>query len=558
MNRRKIILAVALALAVIGAGLGVVACQQQDASLEARVRYGLNTREDVVLHSGADLVMYSDDHSTVKFTVDGSTGAIDSESSLDMTSLNVVAPTAIATATPAALINSTGVSALLELRKASTPVFQVNGSGNVDIEGTLDVNSTSDLKGDLADSGGTLTIADNAKVDGQADTTQFTVEGNATQTSPLIRAQKSDATAVMLVKQPPAADFDENMALLYLAGTMPNSTSGTNYLQGIRVDLASGIPGGTSTNYLYGVQIDNIPAPHASVEEIGLSIQEGWDTALQTLGKVVIDGSADAIQLTVQGYVTQTNALVVVEESGGTDVVTIKQSPAADADGGIMALATVAGTMPNNTTGSTMMRGLDISLDAGNPSGGTNALYGVYVNGISGDAQSDETGMYIADGWDIGLNVGSNVIQQTLGVENIGLPSVICTPITYTAAAGGSGTVATVGSGEIWLVHEVWIQVTESFAADGDDATLIVGDGDDTNGFLDVADAGLQSTYAAATGWATGYYGLKDGEQGAYTADGSMFVYDGSETIDWAVGEGAGTTLSAGAATICVRYTRIQ
>jgi hypothetical protein len=53
--------------------------------------------------------------------------------------LHIAVPTAVATATPGVMINSAAVSAPLEIRKASTPVFQVNGSGNIDAEGSLDM-----------------------------------------------------------------------------------------------------------------------------------------------------------------------------------------------------------------------------------------------------------------------------------------------------------------------------------------------------------------------------------------------------------------------------------
>lgn len=45
-------------------------------------------------------------------------------------------------------------------------------------------------------------------------------------------------------------------------------------------------------------------------------------------GAVVIDGSADAIQLRVQGHSTQTNALLVLEDSAGNDQVTVSNDGA--------------------------------------------------------------------------------------------------------------------------------------------------------------------------------------------------------------------------------------
>ena len=160
------------------------------------------------------------------------------------------------------------------------------------------------------------------------------------------------------------------------------------------------------------------------------------------------------------------------------------------------------------------------------------------------------------------LDMNNTYIDQDQDTENIGsLPTILSVPITYTAAAGGSGTVATVGDGEIWLIHKVFIQVTTNFDATGDDATLVIGDGNDADGFVVAADANLQATFTEATGYAAGWYGLENGSNGAYTVDDGAFVYAPSgaaETIDYLIDETSGETLSAGAATIYVLYTRLQ
>lgn len=58
-------------------------------SQAVRERISIDARDDAYLHSGADLYVYSDDHSTQKLHVDGATGAIDSESSLALAGLLV-------------------------------------------------------------------------------------------------------------------------------------------------------------------------------------------------------------------------------------------------------------------------------------------------------------------------------------------------------------------------------------------------------------------------------------------------------------------------------------
>ncbi|MCJ7751817.1 MAG: hypothetical protein MUQ65_12105, partial [Armatimonadetes bacterium] len=158
-------------------------------------------------------------------------------------------------------------------------------------------------------------------------------------------------------------------------------------------------------------------------------------------------------------------------------------------------------------------------------------------------------------------NVTGNV-TAVVNTENIGLPSVITAPITWTIAAGGTGTVATITDGEVWLVHSVFVQTTTNFDCTGDDVTLTIGDGGDADGFIAAVDASLQATFTEATGYTAGFYGIEAGSGGAYTLDdGGPFVYapsGGDETIDWVLDETSGETITAGAATIYVVYTRIE
>jgi hypothetical protein len=54
--------------------------------------------------------------------------------------LVVTAPTTVATATPGSVINSLGLGNILEIQDASTPVVQVNASGNTQISRLLNYN----------------------------------------------------------------------------------------------------------------------------------------------------------------------------------------------------------------------------------------------------------------------------------------------------------------------------------------------------------------------------------------------------------------------------------
>jgi len=205
----------------------------------------------------------------------------------------------------------------------------------------------------------------------------------------------------------------------------------------------------------------------------------------------------------------------------------------------------------------------DLALTAGDltlAAGDTTLTAGNLVV-TAGDATVTAGDLTMTAG-DIDLTAGN--ITAAIGVEHLMFPTVASTSITYTAAAGGTGAAFTVGDGEIWLVHAVFAQITTDFDCTGDDATLVVGDGNDADGFLVLADAELQTSDTEGTGWAAGWQGQVPATQGAYldaAAGGRAFVYAPSgadETIDWLVDEASGETLSAGAATIYIVYTRIQ
>jgi hypothetical protein len=163
------------------------------------------------------------------------------------------------------------------------------------------------------------------------------------------------------------------------------------------------------------------------------------------------------------------------------------------------------------------------------------------------------------------LDLNDSYVDQDVDTENVGvLPSIVSTAITYTAAAGGTGAVATIADGEIWFVHAVFVNVTTDFDCTGDDATLVVGDGSDADGFVTLADAELQVADTEQTGSPAGWQGLVAATMGVYL-DGAVssapHIYAPSgaaETIDWLVDEGSGETITAGAATIYVVYTRVQ
>lgn len=151
------------------------------------------------------------------------------------------------------------------------------------------------------------------------------------------------------------------------------------------------------------------------------------------------------------------------------------------------------------------------------------------------------------------MDLANMLIDQDIDVENLGgLPTIDSATVITTAT---DGALWTVGASEIWFVYAVYCEVTTNFDCTGDDCTLIIGDGNDTDGFLVLNDAEMQAADAEFTGAPAGWKGLHTDSMGAYLSGLAPFVYDGTDTIDVDVG---GTAVAAGQATCYIVYQRVQ
>lgn len=105
--------------------------------VNAPTAIGTATPAALINNAGVSNLLEIRDSSTPVFTINNggawsSTGAgTHSGGQTTNNWVKVAAPTAIATATPAAVIDSAGVSNLLEVRKNATPQFSVSGAGAV-------------------------------------------------------------------------------------------------------------------------------------------------------------------------------------------------------------------------------------------------------------------------------------------------------------------------------------------------------------------------------------------------------------------------------------------
>lgn len=157
-----------------------------------------------------------------------------------------------------------------------------------------------------------------------------------------------------------------------------------------------------------------------------------------------------------------------------------------------------------------------------------------------------------------GATTLSGGVTQAVGtsLENVGMLPTLQSAAVITSSAGALWTV---GSGEVWNVHRVFCKITTNFDCSGDDCALIIGDGNDTDGFLVLADAELQTADTEGTGFAAGWQGLVSATVGAYLDAQGSFIYAAADTIDVDIRDAsAGTNPTAGAGTCYIDYTRLQ
>lgn len=139
----------------------------------------------------------------------------------------------------------------------TSSLLVLENSSAVDL---LEVDGSGNLLSDV----GAITVTDNVFIDGTEDVIQLAVQGYTTQTSSLVVAETSAGVDMFTV-----------------------SSAGNTVISGT-TDLAGDVS-----------------------SSIG---------AITVTDNVMIDGAVDVIQLTIQGYTTQTVNTLVVEQSDGTDV----------------------------------------------------------------------------------------------------------------------------------------------------------------------------------------------------------------------------------------------
>jgi len=280
MKKFGLVLTVLLVLMV-----SLVACEIEAPEERARERISIDARDDAYLFNGADLYVYSDDHSTQKFHVDGATGNVvglgyDFQGGvLDLDADN---DTSITVDTDDQLDIELGGSDQVVLKAvaaadsaATNEYTEIAFTTPVDTTGT---NTHNALTIDLAvgnATGGTNTLRgiqiDN--ITGDAQVTETAINVGTGFDVGLAVGSPADYTYVQ------GADSAGTGDALEIAFTSPVDTTGTNTHNALTIDLAVGNATG-GTNTLTGIQIDAISGD-AQVTEQAINIGSGFATGIK-------------------------------------------------------------------------------------------------------------------------------------------------------------------------------------------------------------------------------------------------------------------------------------
>jgi hypothetical protein len=151
-----------------------------------RERISIDAGEDAYLHSGADLYVYSDDHSTQKVHIDGATGAIDMEGDLDIAG---TASWGCSTATITQNLTLTGtVTAQTGTITGTLTAEQLTSTDDLGVTGTATLGDAA-IGGGYGSTGCTISTAGVLQCNGAA-----TVDGAITATGGVVGDVTGDVT----------------------------------------------------------------------------------------------------------------------------------------------------------------------------------------------------------------------------------------------------------------------------------------------------------------------------------------------------------------------------
>lgn len=125
---------------------------------------------------------------------------------------------------------------------------------------------------------------------------------------------------------------------------------------------------------------------------------------LQTGGRFDVNGIADALVIDADGDTSisaPTDDQIDIELNS-VDHVVLKAVATADA-AATTNIQEIIFTSPVDTTGTNTHNALNIDIEVGNATGGTNTVRGIMIDGVTADAQVTEEAIRVGSGWPVGL-----------------------------------------------------------------------------------------------------------------------------------------------------------
>jgi hypothetical protein len=297
--------------------------------------------------------------------------------------------------------------------------------GTVDVQGRVTAATTNTITERTTDSGVTIesVVLKDGTVDvnGTADALILDADADTTISAPTDDQIDFELNSVdhVVMKAVAAADAAATTNIVEIAFSAPVDTTGTNEHNALNIDIEIGNATG-GTNTVNAIKIDNITGD-AQVTETGLLCGTGFDIGIDMQGtKLELDADNDT------SMIASTDDQIDVE-LGGVNHLVLKGVAAADA-AATTNIAEIAFTSPVDTTGTNTHNGLVIDVEIGNASGGTNAVVGLQIDAITGDAQVTETAINIGSGWDSGITNASPLATGSDVTDRVSMKGIYMTP----------------------------------------------------------------------------------------------------------------------------------
>lgn len=193
---------------------------------------------------------------------------------------------------------------------------------------------------------------------------------------------------------------------------------------------------------------------------------------------VDLNGQADALVFDADADTTMSSPTddQLDIEIGGVDHVVMKGVAGADA-AVTTHIVEIAFTSPVDTTGTNVHNALDIDVEVGNATGGTNTVRAIMIDAITDDAQVTTVGIEVGSGWDSGIK--TNTIDETTAAAGVTIDGTLLKDGTsngrrQSQALTASGAITVGRFGVVTLAHAtVIIAATLAAPTAGDDLIIV-------------------------------------------------------------------------------------